>query len=116
MCPVTGPLKFGFPPALNLFPIAGPVYALQIVTTVESGLDSRMTGLDHNPLDLVQPDFVRGPVVELGRPRGLVARDELRVLDRAAVLEVGSNPGRPEGVATDPMGEPGSSCSPFDHP
>ena len=35
---------------------------------------------DHDPLDLVQADLVARPIVELGRPRGLVAGNALSML------------------------------------
>ena len=44
-----------------------------------------------NPLDLVEADLVGGAIVEFGRPRRLVGRDLLGVLQRAAVLEVGGD-------------------------
>jgi len=61
-------------------------------------------GADRDPFDLVERDFIAGPVVELCRPWGLVSGDRLRVLDRAPVLKVGSDPGSPEGVAARRVG------------
>ena len=54
---------------------------------------------DCNPLDLVQGDLIARVIVELGRSRGLVGGNGLCVLDGPTVLEVGGDPGRPEGVA-----------------
>ena len=68
-----------------------------------------------NPLDLVERDLVAGAVVELGRARRLVRRDLLRVLQRAAVLEVGGDAGGAEGVAADRGLDAGGLCPPADH-
>jgi hypothetical protein len=40
----------------------------------------------------------------------------LRVLERAAVGEIGSNPGRAEAVAADRLGDTGRQRAPADHP
>ncbi len=45
-----------------------------------------VVGLDHNPLHLIERDLIARPVIELCRPRGLVRRNQLCVLDRAAIL------------------------------
>ncbi len=72
--------------------------------------------LNRDPLDLVEGDLVLGPVIELGRPRGLMGGNGLGVLDRAAVLEIGGDPGGPEGVAVGLVGQPRGSSSTLDHP
>ena len=50
-------------------------------------------------LDLVERDLIPRPVVELRGPRALVRGDHLRMLERAAVLQVGRDAGGPERVA-----------------
>ena len=40
----------------------------------------------------------------------------LRVFERAAVGEIGGDPGRAEGVAADRLGDPGGDGAPADHP
>ena len=55
--------------------------------------------LNHNSLDFIEGDLVRGAVVELGGAGGLVGGDSLGVLDAAAVEQVGGDAGGPEGVA-----------------
>ena len=57
-------------------------------------------------MDLVEVDLVAGAVVELGGFWGFVVGDLLGVLDGAAAFEVGSDAGRPEGVATVSSGKP----------
>ena len=59
----------------------------------------RRIRLDSDPFDFVQRERIPGAIVELRRPGRLVRGDELRVFDRAAVLEVGGDPRRPERVA-----------------
>ena len=60
-------------------------------------------GLDHDPLNFIEGDLIAGSVIELGRLRRLVSGDLLRLLDGAAVLQVGGDAGGPEGVAADPI-------------
>ena len=55
--------------------------------------------LDRNPLHFIQCDLVTRAIVELGGARALMRGYELRVLQRAAVIEIGGDPGGPEGVA-----------------
>ena len=50
------------------------------------------------PFDLIQGDFITGAVVELGRTRGLVRGDGLRVFQRPAVKQKGRDARGPEGV------------------
>ena len=61
--------------------------------------EPRTFGSDGNTLDLVQRELVTRTVVEFRGARALVRRDRLRVLDRPAVLEVGRDAGRSEGLA-----------------
>jgi hypothetical protein len=68
------------------------------------------------PLHLVSGEPLLRAVVKLGRTRALVRRHFLRVLERAAVSEVGGNPGGAEGVAADSAAMPaagraGGSCA-----
>jgi hypothetical protein len=55
---------------------------------------------------LVERDLIAGAVVELGGARALVRGHRLRVFERAAALEVGSDAGRPEHVTAEPVLEP----------
>ena len=55
--------------------------------------------LDHDALDLVDGDRVRRPVVELGRLRGGVRGDPLRVFERPPIRQIRRDPRRPERVA-----------------
>jgi hypothetical protein len=61
--------------------------------------------LDHDPLDFIERNLVAGAVVELSRLRGFVSGDLLGMLDGAAVLQIGSDAGGPEGMATDHFGQ-----------
>src|SRR5271157_1455474 len=60
--------------------------------------------LDHDPLDFIERNLVAGAVVELSRLRGFVSGDLLGMLDGAAVLQIGSDAGGPEGMATNRFG------------
>ena len=57
--------------------------------------------LDNDPLHFIQRNGIARSVVEFRRPRRLVGGDRLGVLDRASVLKVRRDPGRPEGVAAE---------------
>ena len=48
---------------------------------------------DLYPLDLIERDLVRRPVVEFGGSGGLVGGDGLGVFEGAAVLQVGGDAG-----------------------
>ena len=52
-----------------------------------------------NSLDLIERDLIAGAVIELGRARGFARGDGLRVLERAAGLEIGGDARGAEGVA-----------------
>jgi hypothetical protein len=69
----------------------------------------RITRLDRDPLDLIERDGVAGAVIELGRPRALVRRHGLCILERAAGLEIGGDAGRPEHMAPELDPEPASA-------
>ena len=73
-----------------------------LVTVVLDNLDVAdkvMVASNPNLLNLLQSEHIRGPVVELGGPRGGVGGDGLRLLDRPAVFQVGGNSGGAEGMA-----------------
>ena len=60
-----------------------------------------------NPLHLIQRDLIPSPIVELGRPRRLMSRERLAVLDRPAILQIRRYFSRLEGVsATKGVGRP----------
>jgi hypothetical protein len=52
-------------------------------------------------LDLVEGDFIAGAVIELGGARALMRRHGLGVFQRTTGLEIRSNAGCPEHVATE---------------
>jgi hypothetical protein len=54
-----------------------------------------------DPLNLVERYLIAAPVIESSRPGRLVRGHLLGDLEPAAVLEVGSDAGGPEGVAAD---------------
>jgi hypothetical protein len=55
--------------------------------------------LNSDPFNFIERNFIGGAVIELCGPRTLMRGDRLRVLERAAVEQVGSNSGRTEGMA-----------------
>ena len=77
---------------------------------------ARATGLDRNPLHLIERDLVAAVVVELRCPGRLVCCDGLGVFDRTTILQIRRNASCPEGVAGGGRGEPCLAGSPFDHP
>src|SRR4051794_18187518 len=60
--------------------------------------------LEANSLDLVLSETLFRTVVELSRARALVRCHFLRVLERAAIGEIGGNAGRPERMAANRLG------------
>jgi hypothetical protein len=48
---------------------------------------------NHNPLDLIERDFVAGAIVELRRARAFVRRHELGVFERPASFEIDGDAG-----------------------
>ncbi len=70
---------------------------------------------DHDPLDFVEADGVRGTVIEFGGAGGFVTGDSLGVFERAAVGEISSDAGGTEGVAGDMRWKPCGESSAFDH-
>src|SRR6266851_7215679 len=71
--------------------------------------------LDRDPLDLIERYGVAGAVVELGRPRALMRRHGLCILERAAGLEIGGDARRPEHMAPELDPEPGFGGAAADH-
>ena len=51
---------------------------------------------NHDPLDLIKAEFVAVAVVELRRARRCLVRHGRCLFWRAAILEIGGDPGRPE--------------------
>src|SRR3954469_2504619 len=68
-----------------------------------------------NSLHFVLRKAFLGAVIELGRSRALVCRHFLRVLERAAVREIGGDAGRPERVTADRFGDAGRRGAASDH-
>jgi hypothetical protein len=57
--------------------------------------------LDHDPLDLIEADLIAPAIIELrGARRGMV-RHRRGLFKRAAVLEIGGDPCRPEAVVAE---------------
>lgn len=71
--------------------------------------------LNHDPLDLVERDRVPGAVVELGGLRAFVRRHRLRVLQRAARVQVDGDPGGPKRMAIDPALQAHRGGAALDH-
>ena len=70
-------------------------------------LERRLRTSQHDPLHLIERHLIARSVVELRRPRTLMRRDRLGLFQRPAVLQIGRDPRRPEGVAADRLGDPG---------
>jgi len=68
-----------------------------------------------DPLNLIERDLVTGAVVQLGCARAFVRGHSLGIFERAAGLEVGSNPGRAKYVAPDLSVEASFGRAPADH-
>jgi len=64
--------------------------------------------LNHDPLDLIEGNFIPGAIVKLRCARAFVRRHELRILKRAAIVEIGSDPRRAEGMAANTPLSPAS--------
>jgi len=54
--------------------------------------------LDYNSLDLVEAELVAPPIIELRRARRRMIRHRRCLFERAAVLEIGGDPGCPKTV------------------
>ncbi len=61
---------------------------------------TRPMAINYYSLDFIEADGVGCTVVELRRPRRLVCRNLLCVLDSAAILQVCSDAGRSESVTS----------------
>src|SRR5271155_26486 len=72
--------------------------------------------LQSDPLDLVLGKAFLGAVVKLGCARALVRRHLLRVLERAAIGEVGGDTSRAEGVTADRRRNASCHGATADHP
>jgi hypothetical protein len=70
--------------------------SVQRGTTFGSGNPQAEGKLNCNPLDLIKADLVAPAIVELRGPGRGVVRHRGSHLQRAAVLEIGRDPGRPE--------------------
>lgn len=70
---------------------------------------------DENPLNFIERNLIVPTVVKFGCPRGFVARDRLRLLDRAAVEKKGGNAGRPKRMVADVRGEACGGSPALDH-
>ena len=68
-----------------------------------------------DPLDFIQRHVVRPPIIELGGTGAGVVRHCGRFFQRAAVLEVSGNPGRPKRVIADQGGDASGLRSAADH-
>src|SRR5215831_19405745 len=68
-----------------------------------------------NAFDLVEREALLAPVIKLGRAWALMRRHDLRMLERAAILQVCGNSGGTEGMATDGRHDAGDLGSPPDH-
>src|SRR5271169_2715288 len=71
--------------------------------------------LDHNPLDLIEAELVAPAIVELRRARRGVVRHRRGLFQRAAVLEIGRDAGRPEAVVAEFGCDAGTGRPPADH-
>ena len=75
----------------------------------------RFYTLNRNPLDLIERDFVAGPIIELGGARTFVRRHRLRVLQRAAGFEIRRDARGAKGVAADPASRAKVGGAALDH-
>ena len=71
--------------------------------------------LDHNPLDLIEADLVAAAVIELRRSRRGMVRHRGGLFERAAILEIGGDPGRPEAMVAELGSDAGCRGAPADH-
>jgi len=70
---------------------------------------------DHDPLDLIQADLIPAAIVELRRARRGVVRHRRGLFQRAAVLKIGGDSGRPEAVIAELGFDPRAGRAPADH-
>jgi len=71
--------------------------------------------LNHDPLDLIEADLVAPPVVELRGTRRRMVSHRRGLFERAAVLQVGGDPGRSKTVVPELCVDPGRGGAPTDH-
>ena len=64
-----------------------------------------------NPFHFILREPLLGTIVELGRTRALVCGHFLRVFERAAVGEIGGDPGRAKRVAADFLSDAGTAIT-----
>jgi hypothetical protein len=69
---------------------------------------------DRDSLDLIERDFIMPAIIKLGRPRRFVVSDLLRDLEFAAVLQIGRDAGRAEGMIANPRFDAGRFRPPAD--
>lgn len=77
---------------------------------------TEIVGLNDNPLDLVEGDFITGAVVELRAADAVVGGDGLGLFDGAAISDERGDSGGTERVAASCGRETGGLGSAFDHP
>jgi hypothetical protein len=70
---------------------------------------------NHNPFDLIEADLIASAIVELGRARRRMVRHRGGLFQRAPVLEVGRDPGRPKTVVTELGFDSGRGGAAADH-
>lgn len=70
---------------------------------------------DQYPLNLVERDFIAGPIIELCGAWRFVSGNSLGVFQSAAVQKVCRNSRCSERVVSDCLGDSRSSCPPLDH-
>src|ERR1017187_4362326 len=58
--------------------------------------------LDRNPLDFIEAHIIPAPIIKARGTRGLMRGDLLGDFQTAAIPQVCGNPGRPEGMVSDP--------------
>ena len=76
---------------------------------------ARMGLLNSNAFHFAKTDFISPAIVKLGSSSAGVISHRRRVLERAAVLEVGGDPRRSETVIADPGLDTGGERPPSNH-
>src|SRR5258708_32949406 len=69
---------------------------------------------NRNPLNLVERNLVLSAVIKLGCPRRFMVGDLLSHFQLAAVLQIGRDAGRPEGMIANPRFDAGRFRAPAD--
>src|SRR5271155_2560595 len=70
---------------------------------------------NHNSLDLIEAHLVAPAIVELRRARRGMVPHRSGLPERAAILEIGGDPGRPEAVISEPGRDACRGRAPADH-